>query len=107
MAKYIDAFEYREKLDPVIKAMHDLVDALKVINGLPAVTGQEVRHGRWLEQYHRVFCSECNNSAPYVFKSNKNNGCDYLIAYGEYKKTPFCPNCGAKMDEEEITKCEC
>ena len=107
MGKYIDAFEFHAKFDAVIKASHDLIDAMIALNSLHAVTGQEVKHGRWIEQYHRVYCSECESSAPYVFKSNKNNVCDYLIAYGEYQKTPYCPSCGAKMDEEEITKCEC
>ena len=93
MEKYTDALEFRAKFEAVIRASHDLIDATLALDKLAADV-HVVRHGRWIEQYHRVFCSECNNSAPYVFKSNKNNVCDYLIAYGEYKKTPYCPECG-------------
>lgn len=46
---------------------------------------EPVRHGRWIPQdntYTRFMCSACetrNHAAP----------------------TDYCPNCGAKMDEEE------
>ena len=43
MAKYVDAFEFHAKFDPVIKASHDLIDAMIVLNSLHAVTGQGVQ----------------------------------------------------------------
>lgn len=66
---------------------------IEVINDAPTVDAIHVRHGRWLcKRYGVAFdgkrfpfwtiavCSECNKTS-----------CDA----GDY-----CPNCGAKMDEE-------
>ena len=64
---------------------------------------QVVRHGRWIEEYNvkrfanQVYCSECKKNASFIFISNEHYG---ISAHGEYKKAPYCPNCGAKMDEE-------
>lgn len=45
----------------------------------------EVKYGEWIEDAYSYFhCSECgyeHDSPEYI--------------------TPYCPNCGAKMDEEE------
>lgn len=63
------------------------------INMCPAADVQEVRHGRWVD-YKRMGvdgtfhwfrqCSEC------LYEREDNN---------EDKDTPYCPHCGAKMDE--------
>lgn len=51
---------------------------------------RRVRHGRWkgksIAGYSTVKCSECG----YVFMENSG-------------KWNYCPNCGAKMDQEENT----
>ncbi len=53
----------------------------------PAVDAELVRHGKW----DGYVCSECNVCA------------DYFISGDFYfdEKPNFCPNCGAKMYEEE------
>ena len=72
------------------------------IENAPTVDAEPVRHGHWnhlgvLEAYdiagQKVFaekreCSMCH------FKTN------FIEGYGLYN---YCPNCGAKMDEEAVT----
>lgn len=49
-----------------------------------------VKHGHWVQRFtgdeNIVFCSNCSEQA--------NEMLDYKLLYD------FCPNCGAKMDEE-------
>lgn len=62
------------------------------LNVLPAVDAVEVVHGRW-EQHPKYddyeWCSACH---------------DCLVAKGWEQKSKlyYCPNCGAKMDKENI-----
>lgn len=66
------------------------------INCLPSVDAVPVMHGRWLKnKYGETVCSECNNDALQVL-----TGC-LVNRHFEYRKSKFCPNCGAKMDKEE------
>lgn len=66
-----------------------------VLDEMPIVDALPVRHGEWLPIHHYIaghevvlgyICSECGNGA--------------LNAEGEDFLTDFCPNCGARMDEE-------
>lgn len=51
------------------------------IDNAPAIDAVEVRHGEWTVGYFQdLVCTACTHPSP----------CD--------KKTPYCPNCGAKMD---------
>ena len=65
----------------------------------------KVRHGRWvfgkdlaccwgqiLKNKHHLYCSECLEQA---FNRSEDNDPDFDI------DTPYCPNCGAKMDKEK------
>lgn len=53
------------------------------INSLPSVKAEPVKRGRWIDMGDAtVVCSECNNQ---------------IIGDLDYD---FCPNCGAKMEEE-------
>ena len=113
MAKYIDVGEALKKVGHVqIKsARNDIAlaeDRRAIANwlrDLPGVTVQEVRHGYWrkslviAEEFTgseprgmaSISCSECNNSA-------------LLIPIGGRTASacsPYCPWCGAKMDEVE------
>ena len=49
-----------------------------------------VRHGRWEKQRGIYSCSECGMTCPY----------DVQADVIEYWACNYCPNCGAKMDEE-------
>lgn len=57
----------------------------RVLNKLPAVDAEPVRHGKWLEPYKNDIwdcyrCSECGAAFD--------------------RTTKYCSNCGAKMDAE-------
>lgn len=76
---------------------HYLVSAVpeEVIRSLPPADVMEVRHGHWVNRWicsnmteyeYACSCSECNKST-------------YRISTLE-PMPPYCPNCGAKMDEE-------
>lgn len=69
-------------------AMHDVRNA-------PAADVEPVKHGRWIEQEAPNMdtycdCSACGESFVFIDGSPKDN----LYTY--------CPNCGAKMDLEEV-----
>lgn len=59
-------------------------DAWARIDALPSVTPKQKR-GKWINGY----CSECGKHAPFWAMAST------------YYKSSFCPNCGARMDEEE------
>ena len=59
-------------------------EATEFISRIPAADVQPVRHGRWIDV---SWCGE-----DYIQCS----GCHYGAL--EHERTPYCPNCGAKMD---------
>ena len=67
------------------------LDVLKMvaswINEAPTVDAVEVVHGRWVDEYPYVRCSECN--AEWLNCRTDN---EPMLFY-------YCPNCGAKMDQ--------
>lgn len=93
MAKYIDAnsfLEYEENRcknsPPLIgTCSFDNADLREELVNFPAADVEPVRHGYWGEYTSwMVVCSLCGkHTAKHNFK--------------------YCPNCGAKMDED--TKC--
>lgn len=46
---------------------------------------EPVRHGHWLENMFFIECSECGFTTDKMFR----------------EEMPHCPNCGARMDEDE------
>ena len=67
-------------------------DCIEIIEKMPTVDAEPVRHGKWKNDCMGVLrCSECNTQAPWKY------GKDYI----DYRwKANYCPNCGARMDEE-------
>ena len=78
---------------------YEHVHFMKMVLNAPTVDAVEVVHGRWVDRYGGKYanpaydCSECKKSA--LFR----NDMDLL---GNWKSvqylSPYCPNCGAKMD---------
>ncbi|MCM1167092.1 MAG: hypothetical protein NC401_13890 [Ruminococcus sp.] len=67
-----------------INIMQDLIDE---VDKIPAADVRPERHGRCITKYDGLpFCSECSCN-------------DYG---GMLEGMAYCPNCGAKMDGEEL-----
>lgn len=58
-------------------------DIFDVIDSAPTIESKPVRHGRWNKIQNFAKCSECMHEVNWGSK-------DFL--------SPYCPNCGAKMD---------
>lgn len=81
-------------------------DVIKVIEDVPLIEAEPVRHGVWvIEKRHSV------SRNPYMddnyFASATCSECDFCIhaetksfGYPDLNTTNYCPNCGAKMDKE-------
>ena len=66
----------------------DYEECIIYIEDCPTADVQEVKHGRWEDNYvgdsiEGLYCTECGEIC----------GCEF----------DYCPNCGAKMDEEVQT----
>lgn len=74
--------------------------ALKYIDALEAklAESEPVRHGHWYNRGGRFRCSVCDNKA--LLKDIGGTG-GWSHEY-EQQKSPYCPNCGAKMDGNEV-----
>lgn len=72
---------------------HDAIEILTELHHMPAADVVPVRHGRWIFEPETLStragyrCSSC--CGPLWFSPDVSQAFDY------------CPNCGAKMDEEE------
>lgn len=68
-------------------------NARMVIANAPTVDAEPVRHGHWNEAKDgTLWCSVCISTGPY-----DEDSWGYVINAPHYD---YCPNCGAKMDEE-------
>lgn len=99
----LEAIDKREQI--VRKRVPDLQDdelrptlksILKFISNQPAVEAEPVRHGTW---------EMCRNTLKTDFATITGTypTCSLCghVEYGVDKSTPYCPGCGAKMDEGE------
>jgi NADH pyrophosphatase NudC (nudix superfamily) len=62
---------------------YDAIEILEQIEFAHTVDAVEVVHGRWIRRGNEMKCSECK-----------------FIYYSNHDDFNYCPNCGAKMDEE-------
>ena len=89
--------------DALIREMHNVIledgedrrTFYEVIQRQPTIDAEPARHGKWLhpeeedEDYHTV-----SWSCPVCWSK-------FNFYEGATDGTPYCPNCGAKMDEAE------
>ena len=88
MTRYIDA-------DALIGALHnhaflegdDRSICYNIIQKQPTIDAEPVRHGKWELAEDGWYCSACELYPPF--------DCD-----PEEKGIPYCPYCGARMDDE-------
>lgn len=99
MARYIDAEKVIEKISTItikggctdayeVGINKGLDIATEIINHTPTADVEPVRHGKWIKTTDpntAYTCSRCDNWFL----------CDTDIDFN------YCPNCGAKMDEED------
>lgn len=60
-------------------------------------------HGRWYVRGGRACCSNCNVKSLW---GSDRDGCKNHEREFVSAKSNYCPNCGAKMDEEAINEAE-
>lgn len=87
MAEYIDRDLLKRAVHASDLENREKMALLTCISSIPAADVEPVRHGRW-EIYlggNEIMCSSCK--ATFLTEGGKGSRC--------------CPNCGAKMDEEE------
>lgn len=63
--------------------------AICVLHDLPAADVALVRHGHWIEDHDYLKCPECSVMVKRDF------------TFFDIGNWDYCPNCGAKMDEED------
>ena len=86
MVEYIEREKVLSKAAPVAGCFSDMISTYDVIM-LPTADVAPVRHGRWGTHSDRpdsLICSVCN------------------CGFNMWKHDPhnYCPNCGAKMEEQ-------
>lgn len=69
-------------------------DVIQIINSQPPADVQEVRHARWECEY-----KDENYDIGWTFYTCSNCG-NITCATDDVDLYKFCPDCGAKMDEE-------
>ena len=93
MSGYIEADALKRAL--VINGFRndaDMMMTLETINNATTIEAEPVRHGKWKRsgKWGRVYrCNQCGN---YLDFDGVNVG---------RGSANFCPNCGARMDEDE------
>ena len=83
LAKFID---FGKLHDPNEKFFSEN-DIREMIDMMPTIDAEPVRHGAWIKENDYWRCSKCG-------EIHTNNMGIHPFAYGEM----YCPNCGAKMD---------
>lgn len=99
MPKYIDADKLGiDYANPDIFENKGYADgwnsAIALIKNAPTENVQEIRSGKWQEQYATgtYFCLECGNDALYsCIRYNSETTIKEVLS-------DYCPHCGAKME---------
>lgn len=92
MVRYIDAEKLLEvcKTDSWARAYEPFAED---IENAPTEDVAPIKHGKW----SNGICSHCGVEKPIVKIYRGNNE----IVYQYQGELNYCPNCGAKMDEEK------
>lgn len=80
MPEYID----KDKAKEILNKNYSYTVA-KLLDEVPLSNVEEVEHGKWRKIQNYALCSNCKHEVNWGSK-------DFL--------SPYCPRCGAKMDEE-------
>ena len=98
MSEYIKKSDAREAVRETCRNLNyitpPVMQLTTAIDNAPSADVVEVKHGHWI--FHKPFdngrknCNECIECSQ----------CHTWLGYDCYAKTPYCPNCGARMDGE-------
>lgn len=98
MTRLIDADETIKSLmdmtfyDDEGYIIDDYEDRLAIVksfvDSVPTVEAQPFRHGKWIRDEFGTRCGVCGLYA-------------YLDKFDQPWESPYCPNCGAKMDAKQ------
>ena len=88
----IKAFEKQEN---DFHSVSDFINSIATIDIASTIDAEPVRHGRWIRLEGRKYarphkCSICRN------------GLDFSAVNAGRGDANYCPNCGAKMDLDEV-----
>lgn len=93
MAEYIEREALLEKVRELASGSFSTPLIISAIEKAPKADVVEVKHGYW----HSL--KNCSNEGVHCSVCSKKV---YKIDYANQKiKSPYCPNCGAKMDLKE------
>ena len=84
MKEYIEreaVFQELDSLKADIKLA--MLGVYKAVDAIPAADVAPVIHGEWIRKNGEMYCSVCGGEA---------------LMDEVYYKSPYCPDCGAKMD---------
>lgn len=108
MAEYIEFEATKQSIDRIRSVYHRArnFNAVSVIDNvfgeikeIPAADVTQVVHGKWLNSYNDFSCAECDRCGT-IFEVTDNETDEGL--WNAFKLSyKYCPNCGAKMDEEK------
>ena len=73
--------EMKDNFAPTVRPMFDVFK--HIVTTQPAADVAPVVHGEWLHKNGEMYCSVCGSEA---------------LMDEVYYKSPYCPDCGAKMD---------
>ena len=113
MPTYKDVDEIRKEIEAGKKNLHFksaenaqvcagvLAFVEGVIDRVPSVEVEPVKHGKWLNYYGNYETAECSVCEElYEVSDTKESNRMLFEAFCQYYK--HCPNCGAKMDGKEV-----
>lgn len=101
--RYIDADALLKTINKNPAEAHNerCAQILEAILYAPTADAVEVRHGEWEDRYKNKYANhyyECSVCGKPALDRTVNNGLEN--SRQEQALSPFCPNCGTKMDGE-------
>ena len=89
LLKLLNAWKYPVGKKTIRQATYNsaMNDVRRCIDAIPAADAAEVRHGRWIKD---EFGSRCGACGLYAYRDK----------FDEPWESPYCPNCGARMEVE-------
>lgn len=70
--------------------------AIQIVRNAPTIDVAPVLHARWDDDH----CTNCNKEASMTYECYGGDDGGFPCESFGYVNSPYCPNCGAKMDGE-------